>query len=48
MEYLEYEDWFVAEVGQGIAAADRGGLIPHAEVVAEARRRITKNREDPR
>ena len=47
-QYLEYEDWFVAEVGQGIAAADRGGLIPHAEVVAEARRRITKNREDPR
>ena len=45
-QYLEYEDWFVAEVEKGIAAADRGELIPHAEVVAEARRRISKDRKD--
>ena len=46
--YLDYEDWFVAEVGKGIAAADGGELIPHNRVVAEVRRRIAKNRKKPR
>lgn len=27
-----YEEWFVREVEQGLAAADRGEFIEHAEV----------------
>ena len=44
-QYVDHEDWFVAEVGKGIAAADRGELIQHDRVVAEARRRIAENRK---
>ena len=29
---LSYDDWFVAEVGKGIDAADRGDLIDASEV----------------
>ena len=47
-QYLEYEDWFVAEVEKGIAAADRSDLIPHADVLGEARRRISNSRKDAR
>ena len=33
---VEYDAWFRAEVQVGIDQADRGELIPHEEVVAEA------------
>jgi predicted transcriptional regulator len=29
---LSYDEWFIAEVEKGIAAADRGELIDHSEV----------------
>ncbi len=47
-QYLDYEDWFVEEVEKGIAAADRGELISHGEVMTETRRRIVKDRKDAR
>jgi len=29
-----YDEWFVCEVEKGIAAADRGELVEHADVLA--------------
>jgi predicted transcriptional regulator len=29
---VSYDDWFIREVEKGIAAADRGEFIDHAEV----------------
>lgn len=29
-----YDEWFVREVGRGIAAADRGELVEHGDVLA--------------
>lgn len=39
-QFVEQEEWFIREVEQGIAAADQGQLIEHADVKAkwEARR----------
>lgn len=36
---LSYEEWFSREVGKGLAAADRGEFVDHAEVL-----RMIKNR----
>lgn len=38
--YLEYEEWFVQAVEEGIRAADAGDLVDHEEVKArwEAKR----------
>ena len=47
-QYLDYEVWFVAEVEKGVAAADAGELTPHAEVMAEARHRISGDRKKAR
>jgi predicted transcriptional regulator len=30
--FVDYDEWFVREVGKGLAAADRGELIDHEEV----------------
>ena len=30
--FMEYDEWFLREVEKGIAAADRGEFIEHAEV----------------
>jgi predicted transcriptional regulator len=30
--FLNYEDWFAREVENGLAAADRGELIEHAQI----------------
>jgi predicted transcriptional regulator len=35
--YLDEEEQFIAAVEEGIAAADRGELIPHEQVMKEAR-----------
>jgi predicted transcriptional regulator len=32
--FVDYDEWFVREVDQGIASADNGELLPHEEVVA--------------
>ena len=29
---VNYEEWFLREVEKGIAAADRGGFVDHADV----------------
>lgn len=29
---VNYDEWFLREVHQGLAAADRGDLVDHAEV----------------
>ena len=29
---LNYNDWFIGEVGKGLAAADRGEFIEHEEI----------------
>jgi predicted transcriptional regulator len=30
--FMEYDDWFLREVEEGIAAADRGEFIEHDEI----------------
>jgi predicted transcriptional regulator len=30
--FVDYDDWFIREVERGLAAADRGELLTHAEV----------------
>jgi predicted transcriptional regulator len=29
---VDYDEWFIGEVGKGLAAADRGELLTHEEV----------------
>jgi predicted transcriptional regulator len=29
---VNYDEWFLREVDKGLAAADRGGLVDHADV----------------
>ena len=38
-QQMDYDVWFARKVQQGIAAADRGELISHEDVVAESQRR---------
>ena len=44
-QYLDHEEWFAEAVKEGIAAADRGDLVPHEEAVKAARDRIVKGRQ---
>ena len=37
--YLDHEEWFLDQVEQGIAEADRGELIPHETVMRGVRAR---------
>jgi len=32
--FVDYDEWFIREVDQGIASADKGELLGHDEVVA--------------
>ena len=43
-QYLDHEEWFTEAVREGVAAADRGELVPHHEAVAAARELIAKGR----
>ncbi|HKP79436.1 MAG TPA: hypothetical protein VJU34_09960 [Phenylobacterium sp.] len=36
---MDYDAWFVDEVRRGVEEADRGELVDHGEVVAEAEAR---------
>jgi RHH-type transcriptional regulator, rel operon repressor / antitoxin RelB len=38
---VDYDEWFVAEVEKGLAEADRGELIDHAEVLKTIRARYS-------
>lgn len=40
--FVDYDDWFIAEVEKGLAAADRGELLTHEEVGARIEKRLTK------
>ncbi len=44
-QYLDHEEWFAEAVNEGIAAADRGELVPHEEAVKAARDRIPKGKK---
>ena len=46
-EYLAIQDWQVEAIQKGIAAADRGDLIPHDKVKAWAKS-LGKRRKLPR
>lgn len=37
--YLDHEEWFLEQVEQGIAEAERGDLVPHGAVMQDARAR---------
>jgi len=48
-EFLAVQEWQIAAIKAGMAAADRGDLVPHEEVRAWAaalgsRRRLTRRR----
>lgn len=34
-QYVSQEEWFISEVEKGIAAADKGELVDHADVKAQ-------------
>ena len=36
---LSYDDWFSREVDEGLAAADRGEFVEHAEILRGIERR---------
>jgi predicted transcriptional regulator len=36
---LSYDEWFSREVDEGIAAADRGEFVEHAEILRTIERR---------
>ena len=38
--YLDYEEWFVRQVRDGIADAESGKTLPHDQVMAELRGKI--------
>ena len=44
-QYLEVQAWQIAQIQHGVAEADRGELLPHAEVKTEARAKIRKVRD---
>ena len=37
---LDYDAWFIQEVEKGLAAADRGELIEHEEVMRRLEKRL--------
>jgi predicted transcriptional regulator len=37
-----YDAWYIAEVEKGIADCDAGRVLPHEQVIAEARKHIEK------
>jgi predicted transcriptional regulator len=38
-EFLDLQSWQIAKIEEGIAAADRGDVVPHDQVFAELRRK---------
>ena len=45
--FVDYDEWFIREVEKGLASADRGELLSHAEVGARAWRSIKSRRVIP-
>lgn len=40
--YLDYEEWFVHQVEQGLDEVKRGKTLSHDEVMAEIRKKVAK------
>lgn len=40
--YLDYEEWFVHQVEQGLEEVKRGKTLSHDEVMAEIRKKVAK------
>lgn len=43
-KYLDYEEWFVAQVHAGIADAEAGKVFDNEDVMAELREKLSKAR----
>jgi predicted transcriptional regulator len=43
--YLDVQAWQIEQIRHGVEEADRGELIPHEEVSAEARAKIRQARD---
>jgi predicted transcriptional regulator len=41
-QYLDVQAWQIEQIQHGVEEADRGELVPHEEVRAEARAKIRK------
>ena len=44
-QYLDVQAWQIAQIQHGVEEADRGELVPHEEVRAEAHAKIRKARD---
>lgn len=44
-QYLDVQAWQIAHIQHGVEEADRGELVPHEEVLAEARTKIRQARD---
>ncbi len=40
--FVDYDEWLIGEVEKGIASADRGELLSHAEMGARLEKRIAE------
>lgn len=47
-QFLDYDNWVIREVREGIASADRGELVPHDEAVRQIRAHIAKRKRERR
>ena len=45
-QYLDVQAWKIAHIQHGVEEADRGDLVPHDEVSAEARAKLRRARGD--
>jgi predicted transcriptional regulator len=44
-QYLDVQAWQMAHIQHGVEEADRGDLVPHDEVLAEARAKLRQARD---
>jgi len=47
MEDEDYERWFIREVEKGLAAAERGELLEHEEVVERIEKYLEEKKSKP-
>jgi predicted transcriptional regulator len=45
--FVDYDEWFIREVEKGLASADRGELLSHAEVGARLGKRLAEKQSRP-
>ena len=44
-QYLDVQAWQIEQIQHGLEEADRGAVVPHEEVLAEARAKIRQARD---